>query len=147
MVCVFLLASFAFGGTWAFVFPDIFLNKLNNGGGDVLWSSGTTGPFSVAILQGDGNFVVYGIWNGLTGEAKYKIQASNNGMDWDDYPLFLPVENVTVLEREIVGASGTSAIKINNWFPDYLRVVYTANTATAGDITFLLTMINLQDVS
>tara|TARA_R110000744_G_scaffold128938_2_gene236262 strand:+ start:1069 stop:1440 length:372 start_codon:yes stop_codon:yes gene_type:complete len=92
-------------------------------------------------------FYLQGIWTGLVGEAKYKIQASNNGMDWDDYPLCLPIEGVTVLEREIIGTTGTTAIKMNTWFPDYLKVVYDSNTATAGTLTFLLTMINLQDVS
>jgi hypothetical protein len=84
-------------------------------------------------------------WTGLSGEARFKVQGSNDGSNWSDYPL---VDcGVCVYEREILGATDNVGVMIQNWFPDYLRVVYTSNTATAGTINGLLTLIDNQDVN
>lgn len=92
-------------------------------------------------------FYLQVFWDGVAGDGKYFLEASNNGTHWEKYPTFKPIESVWTLEREISGATGSSSIHIFEWFPDYLRVTIEPNTATSGNVSALFTMINKQDVN
>ena len=84
-------------------------------------------------------------WSGLVGEGKFRVQGSIDGINWSDYPL---VDcDSCVYEREIIGASDSYGLLINNWMPDNIRVAYSSNTATAGTLTGLMTIVDNQDVN
>ena len=85
------------------------------------------------------------VWSGLTGESSFKVQGSINGTDWSDY--CLNNCGVAVIDQEIMGASDTIGVMIDKWYPDYIRVVFTANTASAGTIDGKITIIDNQDVN
>lgn len=84
-------------------------------------------------------------WSGLTGESSFKIQGSIDGVVYSDYPL--NDCGVCVYEKEIMGATDNVGFMINNWYPDYFKVVFTSNTASAGTLEGLITIIDNQDVS
>lgn len=83
-------------------------------------------------------------WSGQVGTGKIKIQASIDGIVWCDYP-FNNVGTV-VTEISLTGATGTKGIEINEFFPDKIKIVYTADTATAGTVNAKMTIIDKQEV-
>jgi hypothetical protein len=84
-------------------------------------------------------------WTGLSGEGKFKLQGSLDGVNFSDYPL--NDCGVCVYEIALVGAADNLGIMINNWYSDYLRVSFSSNTATAGTLDAKLTIIDKQDVN
>lgn len=91
-------------------------------------------------------FYIQSFWTGLAGSAKWELQASNDGVNWETWPQYLPIAKEVVLERVITGTSGKSSFEKGEWFPDWMKIVYVPDTASAGNISFTITMINKQDM-
>lgn len=94
-------------------------------------------------LTANYGFFIQWNWSGLTGSAKIKFQASIDGTNWTDYPI--NDGGSVVYELTITGAADNGAFTVNNWYADNLRVVYDADTASAGTINASITFIDNQD--
>jgi hypothetical protein len=98
--------------------------------------------FDFSLTNNYGLFIALD-WSGQVGASKVKIQASIDNVVWVDYPI--DDVGTIVSELDLTTASGTKGIEISEFFADNIRVVYTANTATAGTINAKMSIIDKQD--
>ena len=110
----------------------------------------TTTPHDMTVSQnfdlslGDNfGFYLQWMWTGLTGSAKVKFQGSTDGTNWADLPI--SDGGTVVYELTISGAADTDAFEKPFFYGDKLRIVYTADTASAGTIDFRITQIANRD--
>ena len=97
-----------------------------------------TAPFITDGLAADGNtqmsnsgpYQIQAFLNGSNGDAKFSIEQSSNGLNWDTVidgvDLIIPSnDSVTYEDITFTGA--------------FIRVVYDNDLNTSGDVTFVLT--------